>query len=112
MSRGRHLPNPVQRAAVAAALAVAGCADAPAKVHSVAIRGFQYAPAVLAVSVGDTVVWTNHDVVPHTATAADRAWDTGSIGAKAPGRVVVGRAGTHRYLCAFHPGMKAELVAR
>lgn len=104
----------VRLAAVVAAALAAGCADAAgaAKAHSVAIRGFQYAPAALTVAVGDTVVWTNEDVVPHTATAADKAWDSGSIGSKASGRVVIDREGTHRYVCAFHPNMKAEVVAR
>ncbi len=106
--------SPVRRAAavgVAAVLAAAGCGDPPARVHSVAIRGFQYAPASLTVAVGDTVEWTNEDVVPHTATAAG-AWDTGSIGARESRRVVIAAEGTHGYLCALHPGMKAELVAR
>jgi len=107
--------SPARRAAamaLAAVLAAAGCSDPPARVHAVAMRGFQYVPATLNVAVGDTVAWTNEDVVPHTATAADRAWDTGSLEAKGSGRVVIARAGTHRYGCAFHPGMKAEVVAR
>ena len=98
----------------AAVLAAAGCADAGTgtKVHSVAIRAFRYAPAAVTVAVGDTVVWINEDVVPHTATAAARAWDTGSIGGKESGRVAIDRAGTHSYVCTFHPDMKAEVVAR
>lgn len=106
--------RPARLAALVAATLAAGCADAApmAQAHSVAIRGFQYAPAVVEVAVGDTVVWINEDVVPHTATAVDRAWDTGSIGGKASGRVVIAREGTHRYVCAFHPSMEAEVVAR
>lgn len=63
-------------------------------------------------AVGDTIVWINEDLVPHTATAADSAWDTGSIGAKESGRVVVERKGRHTYVCAFHPNMKAELTVQ
>ena len=104
--------SPVRRAAVAVAavLAAAGCSDPTGRVHSVAIRGFQYAPATLTVAVGDTVVWTNEDVVPHTATASG-AWDTGSIGARESRRVVIAAVGRRGYRCAFHPGMKAEVVA-
>ena len=93
---------------------MSGCAGgSPApKAHALSILGFQYRPAALTVAVGDTLVWTNEDVVPHTATSADKSWDTGSIAARASGRVVVERQGTHRYVCAFHPGMKAEVVAR
>jgi plastocyanin len=100
------------RALAGLALLAAACADAkPApRGHAVAIRGFQYVPATLTVAVGDTVVWTNQDVVPHTATAQDRGWDTGSLAAQASGRIVADRAGRQAYLCAFHPGMQAELV--
>lgn len=110
--RARAVPG--RRALVAAVTLASGCAGASpaAKAHAVAIQGFQYRPAALTVGVGDTLVWTNEDVVPHTATSADGSWDTGSIAAKASGRVVIEREGTHRYVCAFHPGMKAEVVAR
>lgn len=99
--------------AALALAALGGCAGEGSKprAHAVAIRGFQYAPAALTVAVGDTVVWTNEDVVPHTATAAG-AWDTGSIGARESRRVVVSAKGTHHYVCAFHPGMRARVEAR
>lgn len=93
---------------------VPACGKEPPRAgkHTVAIRNFLYAPATLQVAVGDTVVWVNGDVVPHTATAADGAWDTGSIAAGDSARVVVAKAGKQAYRCAFHPNMKAELTAR
>lgn len=81
------------------------------RTHTVEIHNFVYAPAGLQVAAGDTVVWVNRDVVPHTATA-DGAWDTGSIAAGDSARVVVGKAGKQAYRCIFHPNMKAELTAR
>lgn len=95
--------------ALLSAGAVAGCAEAGPRRHQVAIRGFTYEPASLTIAVGDTVVWINEDVVPHTATAADRGWDTGSVGAKSSGQVVISQQGRHSYVCAFHPNMRAEL---
>ena len=108
-ARGRV---PLRAVAGLLLLAAAACSDAKpaARTHTIAIRGFQYVPAAASVSVGDTVVWTNEDVVPHTATAADR-WDTGSIGSRASAQVVITQKGKHAYVCAFHPAMKAELVA-
>ena len=36
-------------------------------------------PEVLEVQRGDTVVWINRDIVPHTATATRKSgWDTGT----------------------------------
>ena len=93
-------------------LAAPGRAAAPEpRVHTVEIRAFQYAPATLTVRRGDTVVWTNRDLVPHTATAQG-SWDSGSIAANATWRYTAGQAGRFAYDCAFHPGMKATLVVR
>lgn len=101
------------RAIACAALVLAaacGRGDAP-RAHAVAIRGFVYAPDTLVAAPGDTVVWANADVVPHTATAAGR-WDTGQIGAGASGRTVAGAAGTYAYVCAYHPTMRGTLIVR
>ncbi len=82
------------------------------KTHSVTIRGFQYAPDPVTVAVGDTVVWANADPVPHTATAADKRWDSGGLGQGGSWRYVAQAKGSHAYLCSFHPGMQATLVVR
>jgi plastocyanin len=74
----------------------------------VEIRGFEYFPANLVVAPGDTVVWVNHDAVPHTATAVDAAWDSGSIASNQAGSWVVSGEGGD-YTCAFHPAMKARI---
>lgn len=95
-----------------ALLSGAGRADTEPKTHSVAIRAFQYLPAKLVVRVGDTVVWTNDDVVPHTATAKGKGLDSGSIGAKQSWRYTASKKGTYAYDCTFHPNMKGTLVVR
>ncbi|HEX6038662.1 cupredoxin domain-containing protein [Longimicrobium sp.] len=104
----------MRRASLAAlALAAAACgtgASAPTA-HRVEIRAFRYLPDTVTAAPGNTVVWTNADVVPHTARAAG-AWDTGEIGAAGEGRIVAGAPGTYRYDCAYHPTMHAVLVVR
>lgn len=103
----------MRMAACAALVLAAGCGggDAGPVTREVEIRAFRYHPDTLAAAPGDTVVWINRDVVPHTATAAG-AWDTGQIGAGADGRTVAGAPGTSAYVCAYHPTMKAVLVVR
>ncbi|HEV2124622.1 MAG TPA: cupredoxin family copper-binding protein, partial [Chloroflexota bacterium] len=103
--------------AVLLALAIsvaAGCVDSGSeeRTRRISIRAFQYLPASDTVAVGDTVVWINQDAVPHTATAADRAWDTGSIATKQSGHVVVSKRGEHPYICALHPNMSGTLVVQ
>ena len=88
-----------------------GAGEPAARRHTVEISAFRYAPADLRVAAGDTVVFVNRDAVPHTATAADGAWDTGSVAAGDSGRVVVAREGRHPYRCLFHPNMASALTA-
>jgi len=85
------------------------------KTHTVEIRGMEFHPAELTVAVGDTIVWINRDIVPHTATAngGDHTkWDTGALTQDNTGRYVARRAGVVRYSCTFHPTMHGKLIVR
>lgn len=85
----------------------------PPKSHTVEIRGMEFRPAVLTVSVGDTVVWINRDIVPHTASASGRIrWDTGQLGQGQTGRYVARARGTARYVCTLHPTMHGKLIVK
>jgi plastocyanin len=105
----------VTRTAVCAALALAaaGCGGGGAgpRKHAVEIRAFRFSPDTVIAAPGDTVVWTNADVVPHTATAAG-GWDTGEIRPGAIGRMVAANAGTYAYVCGYHPTMRGTLIVR
>ena len=87
-----------------------GSAGSKPRVHNVSIRSFQYLPADLMVAAGDTVVWTNEDIVPHTATADDKAFDSGSLAVKQSWKYVASRKGKYEYICTFHSNMKATLT--
>jgi plastocyanin len=77
----------------------------------VEIRGFVFTPAALTVAPGDTVVWRNLDILPHTATSAGD-WDSGAIAGGAEWRWVA-VAGDFTYRCSFHPTMLGRVsVAR
>jgi len=101
-------------AVVGAGLVGLGCARRapPPRRHDVAMRNFGFEPAVLTVGVGDTISWTNHDVVPHTATARDSLWDSQSIAPDGTWRLVARRPGTYTYLCVFHPTMRGTIEVR
>ena len=91
--------------------AVAGCARGP-RTHTVVMQNFGFDPPTVTVAVGDTVAWSNADLVPHTATARDATWDSKSIAANGTWHVVTATPGTHEYYCVFHPGMKGTIVVR
>ncbi len=77
--------------------------------HHIAISQFRFFPDHLSVQPGDTIIWTNRDVVAHKATAIDESWDTGALKTGESNNVVVTGDFTLRYFCPFHPTMKAEL---
>jgi plastocyanin len=87
-------------------------ADARGKTRTVALRGMNYLPATVVVNAGDTVVWKNEDVVPHTATDRRKNFDSGSIAPGASWSYVANKKGTYFYYCAFHPNTKGKLVVR
>jgi len=85
----------------------------PPKTHTVEIRGMEFHPAVLTVAVGDTIVWINRDIVPHTATAkGPTRWNTGQLVQGQVWHFVARRAGVARYVCSFHPTMHGKVVIR
>ncbi len=88
-----------------------GMGGAPSRTHVLKITGFQFVPPRITVAVGDTLTWVNEDIVPHTATAATGAWDSGTIAAKGRATIVIRASGRVEYRCALHPSMRGTVVA-
>lgn len=82
-----------------------GCASPKAALHEIAIKEFQYLPASLSVRTGDTIIWKNQDIVPHTATSETAALSSGSIDPGRGWRYTAAKKGSYSYICAFHPTM-------
>jgi plastocyanin len=82
------------------------------KTHVVRVQGMKFIPANLEVTVGDTVVWKNEDIVAHTATSDSEGFDSGEIKPGMSWKYVAGKRGSYPYICAYHPTMKAELTVR
>jgi len=97
--------------AIVAAAAPNSSAKAPA-VHSVAIRGMQFSPAQVTAHAGDKVRWTNEDLVPHTATANGKQFDSAMIQPGASWEWTVAGKGELPYSCQVHPTMKGSIVVR
>jgi plastocyanin len=70
-----------------------------------------FVPEVLTVNKGDTVVWVNKDLFPHTATAQG-GFDSHEIAASKTWRFVAKKAGRTPYICTLHPTMKGALIVR
>jgi plastocyanin len=91
------------------AVACSACEQAPRR-HEVSIRNFAFVPDTVRVAAGDTVVFSNGDFAPHTATAVSKAWDSGPIDANKAWSGTAFSRGTHDYICTLHPNMKGVIV--
>jgi plastocyanin len=77
--------------------------------HTVTIEMMRFQPETLTVARGDTVVWVNKDLVPHTATSKAAGFDSQVIQAEQSWTFTVRKRGDFAYLCTFHPTMTAML---
>jgi plastocyanin len=75
------------------------------KSEKVQIVDFSYEPDPVVVQVGGKVIWQNEDSAPHTATADDGSFDTGTIEEGKIGSATFKEAGTFTYFCEIHPTM-------
>lgn len=86
----------------------AGAHNGPHEVE-VRVKGFAFLPRALEIIAGDSVVWRNEDIAPHSATAVDGSWDTGAIAKGESAEMTFETPGEFAYVCAFHPHMKATI---
>jgi len=98
---------------IAGVLLAAGCGSGhrPA-LHHITIARVAYDPATLSVALGDTVEWTNKDLVPHTATARSGHWNSVPMQPGDSWRTVMTTRGVEPYGCLYHPTMGATLEVR
>jgi plastocyanin len=84
-------------------------ADRKPVTHSVTIDGSSFTPATLRIRSGDSVVWVNKDIIPHTATSERGRFDSGTLETGASWTYGTKARGEFPYVCAFHPTMKGVL---
>ena len=83
-------------------------APAAAGGGTVKMAGLAFAPGMLTVARGSTVVFDNDDTAPHTVTARSGGVDSGVLD---PGRQFSLTASEgFDYVCAIHPSMTARIV--
>jgi plastocyanin len=79
---------------------------------SVTIKNMAFSPTLITTSIGQTITFTNNDSVPHTATATDKSFDSGSIAPGATFNKTFNSAGSFSYYCSFHPTMKGKVIVK
>jgi len=87
----------------------AGNAAAPSgeavRAAKVEIIDFAYDPDPVRIQAGGKVIWANLDSAPHTATAEDETFDTGTIEEGKIKSEIFKEPGTYAYICEIHPTM-------
>ena len=94
------MPNVSARAPQAAATA------------EVKIDNFSFGPGTLAVAVGTTVTWTNHDDIPHTVVSTDDVFKSKVMETDEQFSYTFTKSVTFSYFCSIHPKMTGKVVAQ
>ena len=76
-----------------------------ARAEKVEIVEFTYDPDPVVVQAGGKVIWQNEDTAPHTATADDGSFDTGTLEKGKLKSETFKDPGTFTYFCEIHPTM-------
>lgn len=79
-------------------------------VHIIEIHKMKFITKSLKVKLGDQVTWINKDLVPHTATASDKSWDSGRLKKGESYTLTITDQTELDYFCLYHRQMKASLV--
>jgi plastocyanin len=77
--------------------------------HTITIEGMQFKPADVKIKAGDSVVWVNADMFPHTVTSKADAFDSHQIDAGKSWKFRAAAAGEFPYVCSLHPTMQGML---
>lgn len=103
----------VEASAPAASEPAAGGACTPSTEAGdveVSIEGFQFSPASIEASTGQTINFTNADSAPHSATLDDGSCTTPNLGGGESGGLTFSAAGTYPFHCRVHPDMKGTIT--
>jgi plastocyanin len=77
---------------------------------TVSIQDFSFDPAQISVAPGTKVTWVNEGQAPHTSTADDGSWDSGTLQPGDDFSFTFDKPGTYTYHCSIHPQMTATVT--
>jgi LPXTG-motif cell wall-anchored protein len=97
-----------------AAAAILMLAAGPALAASVGVQDFSYSPQTVTIKAGESVTWTSSGPSPHTVTADDGSFDSGTLNPGQSFSHAFATAGTFKYHCQFHQaqGMIGTVVVQ
>ena len=99
-----------RRAASAAALLWLIAQPAHAAEVKVGIDNFAFTPETLTIKPGDTVVFENHDDIPHLVVDSAGKFRSKALDTNDTFSVSFDKPGEIAYFCGLHPHMKGRIV--
>jgi plastocyanin len=76
----------------------------------IGIDNFAFTPAVLTVKPGDTIVFENHDDIPHLVVDSAGKFRSKALDTNDKFSITFDRPGEIAYFCALHPHMKGKII--
>ena len=76
----------------------------------VGIDNFAFTPETVTVKPGDTIVFENHDDIPHLVVDSAGKFRSKALDTNDKYSVSFDKAGTIAYFCGLHPHMKGTIV--
>jgi len=76
------------------------------------IDNFTFTPAELKVPLGATVIWANHDDIPHTVVSTDKVFKSKVLDSDDEYSFTFSTPGTFTYFCSVHPKMTGKVIVQ
>lgn len=89
---------------------IVAASPAQADEVEVSVDNFTYNPQQITVKAGTTVVWINHDDIPHTVTSKTGVFRSKALDSDDKFSFTFSTPGTFPYFCALHPHMTGSIV--
>lgn len=83
-----------------------------ARVQVVQIKNFAFVPAIVTVTPGTTVTWTNVDEDPHSVVANDKGFRSSALDTNGKYSFTFTKAGDYGYFCSLHPHMTGKIIVK
>jgi plastocyanin len=88
-------------------------ATAPSSPATIEIKNFTYMPTPLTIAPGTKITIINQDRAPHSVTADDKSFDSGTISGGQRGEIAApNKPGRYPYICTIHQYMKGTLTVQ
>ncbi len=77
---------------------------------SVGMKDIKFVPDNITAKVGQKIVWTNNEAIPHNVTATDGAdFESETLQQNDTYEYTPTKAGTIKYVCTIHSGQNGEI---